>query len=101
MRKINNNVEYMHDILYQLYSGKNTRRKTFNNLNIRYSTFKRYLAKLMLYGLVKERKATVKELRIDKRSRRYIEITDKGRMFLSEIKKLDKKYDGILLGERT
>ena len=99
-RVLRNNIQVMHDILKLLESGKSTKSHIFYKLNVTYKSSTRFFEKLNSIGLIEFRNANEDELCIDGRSKWYIEITDKGRMFLWEIDKLDRKYDGILLGEK-
>ena len=94
-----NRIKIRYEILKMLAYNKSTKSQIHYNIHIRYKILTGYLNLLNKYGFIVKRRAYADELRVDKRSRNYIEITDKGRMFLYEIEKLDKKYDGILLGE--
>ena len=89
------------DILYEaikaLSEGCNTKSKLYYNLHTSYKVLTPILGKLIDQGLIMNRKATSEELRRDKRSKWYLQITKEGRLFLKEIDALNKRYDGILL----
>ena len=99
-RRVRNNTRILFDILNVLDSGKNTKSSLHYNTKLSYNALIPYLKRLKKCGFIYSRIANEDELRRDKRSKKFIEITDKGRMFLREIEKLDRKYDWILLGER-
>jgi len=98
--KRRNTIKIIYDVLKMLVYNKSTKSRINYNMHIRYKRLKRYLYALNKYGFIIIRNANEDELRVDKRSRKYIEITDKGREFLSDLEELNKKYDGVLLGEK-
>ena len=87
----------LYDTLKLVQMGKNTRSRLFYNQPINYNGLKPILSRLERHSLLVKRKATEEELRRDKRSRWFIELTDEGRRFIREVEVLNKRYSGILL----
>jgi len=57
------------------------------------------LSDLIAVGLVSSRDASTDELRRDRRTKWFLEITGEGRRFIRDLEALDKQCGGLLLGE--
>ena len=89
----------IYDVVKDVYCGCNTKSKLYYSQRLSYKVLTPLLDHLIGMGLISSRDATDVEYRRDRRSKWYLQITDEGRLFLKEIEALDKRYDGILLGE--
>jgi len=62
-----------------------------------YGKLMKILSRLEERGLVSRRPAAENEVRKDKRTRFYIEITDEGRQLLRDLEALNRRCGGLLL----
>ena len=97
LKQRRNRFRMSYDVLKALVEGYNTKSKLYYSQNLSYKVLTPLLTHLIGMGLISSRDATEDEIRRDKRSKWYLQITKEGRLFLKEIDALDKRYDGILL----
>jgi len=90
----------LYDVLKLIDSGENTLSSICYKISIRYISLKSYINILKGFGFIEFRSASEDELRKDARSKWFIGLTNKGKLFIRDIEVFDEKYDGFLLGER-
>ena len=88
-----------YDVVKAIQGGSITKSKIYYSNRFSYPLLTPLLKTLTGMGLIVSRDASEVEYRRDKRSKWYLTLTEKGLGFLREVEALDKRYDGILLGE--
>jgi len=99
MKERRTRFKMYYDIVKAVQGGCNTKSKIYYSNRFSYPLLTPLLDTLTDMGLITSRDASEDEYRRDKRSKWYLLITEKGQRFLREVEALDKRYDGILLGE--
>jgi predicted transcriptional regulator len=99
VKKSRDRIRIVYDTLKLVEAGKRTKSGIYYAQSLSYKNLTPILETLLQCGLIERRGATEDELRRDRRSRWFIELTGEGGRFLRDFEALDKQYNGILLGE--
>ena len=94
---VRSRLEIVYRILKAVEGGECKPTRLMHGSGLSHTIFQRYQRRLAGEQLLSMRQATDLELRKDKRSKVYLELTEDGRRMLRDLEALDRRCGGLFL----